>query len=575
MATIALCLLAVLRVPGMMPTQEDAIEAAVLKVLDLKPGAAELRSFVSTRTLRSIADDRFDRLVRELVSAEFTAREAAQAELTRGGPAVIERLQAARRVSKDPEQIARIKDIVSQITNKDWSPRGVAAYRAAIRALARRPDAASVACLLDTLPTLAEDDEMQAAVWRALDAVTVRSGAVPAACAAARTDPGAERRALAAFLLGRRGTDEQRRLAVGLLADPDPGVRLRAAQGLLGTGDLSGIPALVALLDAKPVTLAWEAEELLVWLAGEGAPAVRVGDGRDGAKSRAAWKQWQGKVQPDWKAAAAAPGRPLLLLVRDDQLPGGRSPTQFSPTVILGCDGKVRWKASSPEGQSLLIDRVTSQGRALGFSWPDPDPRTSTLPAFAELSIGGKLRSGPELKFAPGYDEGMAVRRWAAGWTLVAGPERIGFIPQGQDTVAHWKALPRLKERPDDPGQEVMGRLLGEQDGVLWYACNTPPLRVLSSVQLIEPSTGQGPPIPTAIFVRLNVPNWNEMRVGSGMGSVAISGGRVWETVGGRRVWEAPLEQWALRLVSPVLPLVRFGFDDLTVPRKALAPPPR
>ncbi len=551
--------------PGTLPTQDDAIEAAVLKALELKNTPAALRAFVAAKTPLAITDERFTLLVRDLRVEDFKTREAAQAELVRGGPAVLDRLRASAEAIKYPDQVGLIKGCIIRIT-KEWSPRGVAAYRAAIRAVARRPDATAVPCLLGTLPTVVEDDEVLAAVWRALDVVAVRTGAVPPACADARTDPRPELRAVAAFLLGRRGTEEQRRHAVGMLKDPVPTVRLRAAQGLLGVGDLSGVPTLVSLLDAKPVTLAWEAEELLVWLAGKGGPAARVGDGREAAKVQVAWAGWWETAKPDWKAAAAAPGRPILLLVRDDD-----PEIAQRPTVLVGCDGRVRWTASPPHGQRLVVDRVTSTGAALGFAWPNPDPRpdmTLRFPGLAEFRLGEVPRRGPELTFAPGSDGGMIVRRWSSGLTLVAGPERFGFVSPSQNSISEWGTLPLIKENAEDPGQERRGRVLGERNGVLWYACNTPPSKDMTSVLLIEPGTGQGLSLSPSAAVRLKVPRWNEIRTVSGATVLSASNWRVSETVQGQTVWDVRVGGWLVPAVSSACPLVRFGFDDLMVARR-------
>src|SRR5207237_1024784 len=86
------------------------------------------------------------------------------------------------------------------------------------------------------------------------------------------------RRAAAALVLGRAGTRHQRALVHLLLDDPDPGVQLRAAQGLLLGRDRTAVPALIGLLAKAPMLIAEQAEDVLMELAGKTAPTVSVGD---------------------------------------------------------------------------------------------------------------------------------------------------------------------------------------------------------------------------------------------------------------------------------------------------------
>lgn len=554
--------LAVACLPVALPTQEDVIETAVLKSLGLKADQSALREFVIAKTPRTISEDRFERLVHDLASEDFKEREAAQAGLVRGGPAVVERLRSAARNAKDPEQVKRLGDAAAQITNREWPPRAVATYRTVVRAVARRADPASAACLLDALPTLAGDDEVSAAVWRALDAIAVRTGKVPAPCAAARADERAECRAAAAFLLGRRGTEEQRRAAAGMLADADPSVRLRAAQGLLGSGDLSGVSALVGLLDAKPVTLAWEAEELLVWLAGKAAPPARVGDGGEAGKAKAAWGRWRETAKPDWEEAASAPGRPMLLLLRgDDHFDTPRS------TIILGSDGQTRWTPTAPDGQVLIIDCVTA-GRALGCIRAK-EPKFLSVPSFVDYPIGGELRVGPSLDYASSPGTEVVVRRWGL-WTLVAGMKGYGFIATGQSAISHKGSIPLYKDKPTDKGVERSSKLLGERDGLLWYAYGIPSSHSFPESPR-EPTTGEHPFWAELIPSRTKIPDWRAARVGTGR--VRVENNEIEERVSGRLVWQMKVSGMFDPRLSAVCPLLRLGFDDLSERRRTLRLP--
>ena len=106
----------------------------------------------------------------------------------------------------------------------------------------------------------------------------MHDGKVDAFVVAALKDKQANRRAAAGVAVGRSGTPEQRAEVQALLADPDPRVRFRAAQGLLAGRDRAGIPALVALVKDGPTDLAFRSSELLSCAIGVRAPRVPFGE---------------------------------------------------------------------------------------------------------------------------------------------------------------------------------------------------------------------------------------------------------------------------------------------------------
>jgi hypothetical protein len=97
----------------------------------------------------------------------------------------------------------------------------------------------------------------------------------------------------AALAVGRFGTADQRGAVRQLLADAEPRVRLRAAQGLLAAGDKQAAAALLALLTDAPFPIACQAEEWLVRLAGDQPPAALLGKEAEARRRcRAAWEDW-------------------------------------------------------------------------------------------------------------------------------------------------------------------------------------------------------------------------------------------------------------------------------------------
>src|SRR5262249_34897243 len=157
-------------------------------------------------------------------------------------------------------------------------------------------------------------------VWFALDALTAGAKKVDPALVAALKDKSAATRAAAACFVGRGGSDDEKKAVRELLTDPDAEVRLRAAQGLLAGGDGSGAPARMARVgDGWPVRLAWQAEELLTYLAGKEWPDEVLGaaDAKRRAACKEAWEQWLKKRGGAVDAAGAllSTRRPGLVLV--------------------------------------------------------------------------------------------------------------------------------------------------------------------------------------------------------------------------------------------------------------------
>jgi hypothetical protein len=130
-----------------------------------------------------------------------------------------------------------------------------------------------------------------------------------------------------------------------LLGDIDPGVRFRAAQGLLAGKEKAAVPALVALVGDAPTGLAWKVEDMLRRVAGQHAPNASMGDGSLQArqKYRDAWAAW-------WRDHAQT----VDLAGMDD----GRHHLGFTLVAEMdsnkvwefGLDGKPRWKVDHLQG---------------------------------------------------------------------------------------------------------------------------------------------------------------------------------------------------------------------------------
>src|SRR5262249_24310062 len=139
---------------------------------------------------------------------------------------------------------------------------GSDAIAAAARTLAARQVEEAIDVLLDYLPNIDDswlEDEMLASLGR----LAVKQGQASPKLLAAVKGPAPALRAGVVYLLGRRADVSQRGLVRSLLADADPLVRERAAQGLVGKRALQvlleGGPADEAALKSQNVALTEEA----------------------------------------------------------------------------------------------------------------------------------------------------------------------------------------------------------------------------------------------------------------------------------------------------------------------------
>lgn len=288
-----LCLLALLAPDGrgQAPASANADER-LLRDAGVGTDGKGLLEFFRKRAPTPEGRKRAEELVEKLGSGTFRAREKASEELVRIGlPARPALLRAA--THKDAEVRRRVQECLAVI-ERAASPE---VESAALRLLkARRPEGAAVV-LLDFLPGV-RDTAVEEEALAALLAVAVRDGKPDDVLARALDDRDAVRRGAAALVLGFAGPEALRAKVRRLMQeDADPGVRVRAAQGVLAGRDKRAVPALLALL-AGPPEVARQAHDLLLEVAGEKAPPEEPGeDAAAWKKRRAGWEAW-------WKANA-------------------------------------------------------------------------------------------------------------------------------------------------------------------------------------------------------------------------------------------------------------------------------
>ncbi len=398
------------------PAEKSAKEAADF-LLSLSPTNADVGDIPA--------------LIKQLGDDDFEKREAANKVLRTLGPLAIPALEAARR-NRDAEivrQAARCYEAIVEVWShydRVWT---------ALRVLRERSDEAAITAILAILPVVAPDMELDDFTWLTLEKVVGTKPENLRVLEPYLKDRMAARRAAAACLLARYGDAKQQDTAKGSLKDGSAEVRLRTAQGLLGAGETAGIATLIELLDAEPLPLAWQAEELLIWWSDGQGPLERIGAGKaeDRRACQTAWRAWKppvGKIAPA-RRFCRPPG--LFLAYCETRS------THPCRLAVLGCDGAPHWWRAS-ESRELFDLHMLASGNTLLYEAPIQeviDAEGKPLLRVVEHQPDGGMvwglpRRASDAHISSGY---WYCRRLIWGGTFVSGyPGRIQVIgPDNED----------------------------------------------------------------------------------------------------------------------------------------------
>ena len=278
-------------IPSLAQPEKLIVEEGILRDAGVGVDGPALLEFLRKRTLEEAGVAKIQRLVKQLGDRSFPMRQQAADELVGLGKPASPYLRRAVH-SGDPEIARRAEECLRLIDEQDGRP-GLAGVVARLMAL-RKPAGAG-ATLLAYLP-FAENESVLEDVQAALTAVAQPDGKPDPALIAALKAPVALRRAAAAEALAGVEEATTRAQVMKLLKDGDAFVRLRTALALVAKNEKAGVPVLIDSLDKLPVNQAWLAEDMLLRIAGEGAPKAPLGrDEAGGKRCVAAWTNW-------WKA---------------------------------------------------------------------------------------------------------------------------------------------------------------------------------------------------------------------------------------------------------------------------------
>jgi hypothetical protein len=318
-----------------------------LQEAKLKTDGESLLAFLREQFPERADPSQTDKLIQQLGVGEFAQREEASRLLTAIGPSALPALRQALK-NPDSEVASRAKGCIQAINQ----PSGQVLAPAVARLLVKKRPPGSVETVLRYLPYAVDQDTIDEVCF-GLEAIVVKQEQLDPSLLAALRDPFPIRRAIAACLVGSRGNPEQRAQIRKLWTDPDRGVRLRAAQGLLAAREKEAIPILIGQLEGVSTDIAWQAEELLHWVAGDETPEPTIGTGspNESKACRAAWEAWWQANREQLKLNNRDPKRrnPGLCLAVIGRLVQQRTGNvkwekNGGAVWLCGCNGKVRWQ---------------------------------------------------------------------------------------------------------------------------------------------------------------------------------------------------------------------------------------
>ncbi len=340
--------------PAVAAEDADAVtrqeDERLIRESKMTPDSANLLAYFRKRTLGDQDRKGLQELIVQLGSRRFPLREKASRQLEEWGTSALNYLTAAR-LNPDIEIARRAERCIESIQRGP----GPALPCAAARQLARQASSDAVSVLLDYLP-FAEEEQIQEEVLASLAILCKDSSRLEPLQPALR-DPAPLKRGAAGYLLGRAEDVKQREGVRPLLLDRDSSVRLRASQGLLAGKEKLAVPVLIDLLASPANEITWQAEDLLLRIAGESANLPTLDSTKEGARReyRDRWAKW-------WSDNAGK-----IDLARIDSDPPQRGWTvvaQMSTSKVYEIDrqGKVRWNIEGLSGpidaQVLAGDRV-------------------------------------------------------------------------------------------------------------------------------------------------------------------------------------------------------------------------
>ena len=263
-----------------------AEDQKTLQTVRVGVDAESILDYYRKRTFTEADPTKVKELIKDLGSKNFQVREKAHGELQKLGPAALVALKQAEN-NPQTETRRRAADL-RQLIEAESQPAVQAASARLIRKLKPAKAAEVMLAYLPFTDSSAVDD-----FAAALAAVAIREGKTEPALVKALTDKLPIKRSIAAQALVKAKAKDQLAAVRGLLKDTDAGVRLRVGLALAQNKEKEALPVLVNVMGDLPPEQLWQAEELLLRLAGDKAPSISLGTNEESRKAcRDAWSKW-------------------------------------------------------------------------------------------------------------------------------------------------------------------------------------------------------------------------------------------------------------------------------------------
>jgi hypothetical protein len=274
MSSRALNLLVLATVVVLAPASRTAepdlkADLAALRAGGMATDSKDLLSFFRKRTVSEATRARVAGLIQQLGSDEFSERQKAQADLEEIGAPARPQLRDAL-ADGELEVRRRARRALAKIGSpRDEAPLLVAGARV----LAGRKAPGALEVLLDFLPSMEEPDTVDEVVRVLPDLAMGKNDKPDPVLLKALSDKFSVKRWAAGDALARAGGKAHRATVRKLLEDDNAGVRRRVAMSLVGVQDKEAVSALIELLGSSSTVDAQIAEDALVTIAGDKAPA--------------------------------------------------------------------------------------------------------------------------------------------------------------------------------------------------------------------------------------------------------------------------------------------------------------
>jgi hypothetical protein len=332
------------------PDAEAALaDEQVLQKVHLPTDGPALLDYFRKRTFPETNPEHMAVLIRQLGDDEFTTREKAHAEILSLGASALFALRKSTD-SPDTEVKRRVQELRKRIEEKA----NPAVQGAIARLVGKRKPAGAAEVLLAYLP-FAADESVVDELCKALGAVAATDGKADPAVVRALEDKSPLKRGAAAEALMRANVLGQLAAVRALLKDQDSRVRLRAALALVSRKEKEAVPALIDALGELPPEQLWQAEGILVRLAGDQTPSVSLGtEERSRHEARKAWQEWWRRNGDKVDLAKLEQSQPLLgytlIVQQTHRIVNGRFARIAGEVLELDAAKKPRWKFEIENG---------------------------------------------------------------------------------------------------------------------------------------------------------------------------------------------------------------------------------